>query len=179
MAVIEDEVIVSDDEKSTYLKIMLQPGVLIVPVKVNEHNRLTFILVEQYRHPLGSKMLEFPGGAIDAGETSEQAAIRELEEETGYIGDRIKFVYKLHQLPSDSPSPTYVYLALVKNKKENHELLPSEANQGLIVREVSDDDFMKMIRENEIIDSKTLASAMVVLFQNKNALEYILSIGKD
>ena len=45
------------------------------------------ILVEQYRVPLGCACLELPAGLIgdeEAGEAVEAAAIRELEEETGY-----------------------------------------------------------------------------------------------
>ena len=45
------------------------------------------ILVEQYRVPLGKFCLEFPAGLIGdetEGEAAEAAAIRELEEETGY-----------------------------------------------------------------------------------------------
>jgi len=45
-----------------------------------------FILVEQFRPPLGSETLEFPAGLIDEGENHHEAAIRELKEETGYTG---------------------------------------------------------------------------------------------
>jgi 8-oxo-dGTP pyrophosphatase MutT (NUDIX family) len=31
-------------------------------------------------------VIELPAGLIDAGETPEQAAVRELKEETGYVG---------------------------------------------------------------------------------------------
>lgn len=45
------------------------------------------LLVDQYRVPLGQRCLELPAGLVgdeDAGDTIEQAARRELEEETGY-----------------------------------------------------------------------------------------------
>jgi len=44
------------------------------------------VLVHQYRFGTGLISTEIPGGLIDAGETSQQAAIRELREETGYTG---------------------------------------------------------------------------------------------
>ena len=50
------------------------------------------ILVEQYRVPLGCNCLELPAGLIgddQEGEEIEAAAIRELEEETGYRAERM------------------------------------------------------------------------------------------
>jgi ADP-ribose pyrophosphatase len=50
------------------------------------------LLVEQYRVPVGGYCLELPAGLVgdeDAGESVEQSAARELEEETGYRADRL------------------------------------------------------------------------------------------
>jgi len=50
------------------------------------------ILVEQYRVPIGATCLELPAGLIGddvEGEGVESAAIRELEEETGYRAARM------------------------------------------------------------------------------------------
>lgn len=43
-----------------------------------------WVMTEQYRHGTGKIALEFPAGIIDKGETPEQAAVRELQEECGY-----------------------------------------------------------------------------------------------
>ncbi|KAJ7734933.1 NUDIX hydrolase domain-like protein [Mycena maculata] len=45
---------------------------------------LSTIIIEQYRPPIDKFIIEMPAGLIDEGETPEQAAIRELEEETGF-----------------------------------------------------------------------------------------------
>lgn len=47
------------------------------------------VLVRQWRHGTRRFELELPAGAIDRGETPEQAAARELLEETGYTAERI------------------------------------------------------------------------------------------
>lgn len=44
------------------------------------------ILVLQFRPPVNAFTVEWPAGLIDAEETAEQAAVRELYEETGYQG---------------------------------------------------------------------------------------------
>ncbi|KAK7739042.1 ADP-ribose diphosphatase [Cytospora paraplurivora] len=42
--------------------------------------------LKQYRPPADQIMIEVPAGLIDEGETAEEAAVRELKEETGYVG---------------------------------------------------------------------------------------------
>ena len=42
------------------------------------------LLIEQYRHAVGGMLLEIPAGKMEPGESPEDCARRELEEETGY-----------------------------------------------------------------------------------------------
>jgi ADP-ribose diphosphatase len=63
------------------------------------------ILVEQYRVPLGAHCLELPAGLIgddQEGEEAEAAAIRELEEETGYRAGRMTDLGRFHASPGMS-----------------------------------------------------------------------------
>lgn len=60
------------------------------------------ILVEQYRVPLGRNCLELPAGLVgdeQEGEDIAPAAIRELEEETGYRAGRVESLGFFHSSP--------------------------------------------------------------------------------
>lgn len=63
------------------------------------------ILVEQFRVPLGARCLELPAGLVgdeEGGETAATAAIRELEEETGYKAERAVDLGRFHASPGMS-----------------------------------------------------------------------------
>ncbi|HEX5183961.1 MAG TPA: NUDIX hydrolase [Allosphingosinicella sp.] len=63
------------------------------------------ILVEQYRVPLGARCVELPAGLVGdetEGEAVESAAIRELEEETGYRAERMVDLGRFHASPGMS-----------------------------------------------------------------------------
>ena len=67
-------------------------------IVIAEHND-KFLMVKQWRHGEAALSVEFPGGVIDSGEEPEAAALRELEEETGYKAG------KLTKLGSSNPNP--------------------------------------------------------------------------
>ena len=58
-----------------------QPDWVLILSRTTEDK---WVMTEQYRHGTGKIALEFPAGIIDKGETPEQAALRELQEECGY-----------------------------------------------------------------------------------------------
>jgi ADP-ribose pyrophosphatase len=63
------------------------------------------ILVEQYRVPVGARCIELPAGLVGdetEGEEVEAAAIRELEEETGYRAERMVNLGRFHASPGMS-----------------------------------------------------------------------------
>jgi len=81
-------------------------GVVAILKKSGVENRI--ILVSQYRPPLEKHCIEFPAGnlEIDAitgiAETAEEAALRELEEETGYKGKVIHTTMQMFHDPGAS-----------------------------------------------------------------------------
>ncbi|KAI2555040.1 nudix hydrolase 5 [Homo sapiens] len=73
--------------KRTTRKEQTADGVAVIPVLQRTLHYECIVLVKQFRPPMGGYCIEFPAGLIDDGETPEAAALRELEEETGYKGD--------------------------------------------------------------------------------------------
>ncbi len=71
-----------------------------------------FILVRQFRHGTEEYTVEIPGGAIDPGDTDPAAsAVRELEEETGYIAERIEPIGVVEPNPAFQTNRCYTFLA--------------------------------------------------------------------
>ncbi|KAJ9630655.1 hypothetical protein H2203_001178 [Taxawa tesnikishii (nom. ined.)] len=61
-------------------------AVAIAPIIRHPNKPPQTLLILQYRPPIEATCVEFPAGLIDEGETPEEAAVRELKEETGYEG---------------------------------------------------------------------------------------------
>ncbi|ROV93802.1 hypothetical protein VMCG_08797 [Cytospora schulzeri] len=72
-------------ERSTRPKGSDIDGVGIVAI-LEKSTGPEIILQKQYRPPADKVVIEVPAGLVDEGETAEEAAVRELKEETGYVG---------------------------------------------------------------------------------------------
>jgi 8-oxo-dGTP pyrophosphatase MutT (NUDIX family) len=63
-------------------------AVLQDPAEPNAEPRI--LLQKQWRPPINQTVIEVPAGLMDPNETPEACAIRELKEETGYVGEVVK-----------------------------------------------------------------------------------------
>jgi ADP-ribose pyrophosphatase len=99
-----------DGNKIDWYYIDTPASVMILPVTADG----TVVLVRQYRHNLKRHTLELPAGTIHKGEDPEEAAIREMEEETGFTlpaGASLHFLGRYYSLPSETNRYTYFFLA--------------------------------------------------------------------
>lgn len=95
--------------EGTYYAIQGRRCVCIVAVYEGK-----LVMVRQYRHGTETITSEIPGGLIDEGETPEQAAARELEEESGFRAEEIVLLGKVNPNPAlfQNGSELYVCLAV-------------------------------------------------------------------
>ena len=73
-------------KEQTWEYIERQGATTVVSIVCRAKNSTNYLFVSQPRVPINKIVISFPAGLVDQGETPEQAALRELKEETGYQG---------------------------------------------------------------------------------------------
>lgn len=107
-----------------YYVMEFQDWVNVIPITADNQ----VVLIEQYRHAIGRNTYEFPGGTMDpkGGELPEQAALRELVEETGYVPEEIRYIGKHRPNPAIQNNYLHTFVALGCQKMQEQKLDPFE-----------------------------------------------------
>lgn len=133
-------------------------GAVVVPVK----NDGKIVMVTQFRYPFQKFLLEMPAGKLDKTEDPMTCAIRELEEETGYITKNIIKLGSICTTPGFCSEILHIFLA--------KDLIPGNHNReegehGMEVFEFTLDEIEKKILAGEIVDSKTMCGVQLYKLQ--------------
>ena len=115
--IIEDKLRI-DSSDTLYSFVKIKPGICSIVETPSG-----FVVLKEYRYPIRSWSYEFVAGMIDDGETPEEAAIREIKEETGFVVDNIKSLGSFY--PSFGATDEMIYLFYARctlNGKTNKEL---------------------------------------------------------
>lgn len=111
------------------------------------------VLVRQYRAGSDSICLEIPGGMVDAGESPLEAAVRELEEETGFTATRWKPLGTVLPNPAIQGNRLHSFLALGAART---------ASQRLDTSEVIAIDVVPLAEVQEMLRDGRIDHALVV-----------------
>ena len=90
-------------------------------------NKGEVIMIEQYRQGTEETIVELPGGIIDEGESPEQAAKRELKEETGFTSSEWRQIGRSNPNPAIQNNTMYYFLALGCERTAQPSLDPNES----------------------------------------------------
>jgi ADP-ribose pyrophosphatase len=125
-----------------------RPCIAVIPV--NSEGNL--VLIRQYRQATGGMIVEIPAGNMDReGEDIEACVQRELAEEVGLQAERLIKLFEGYLVPGYCNEYMHFYLALDLHTAS----LPADEDEYIQVMTASFAEARQMIREKQIIDTKT------------------------
>ena len=125
-------------------------------VAVREDGKL--LMVRQYRNALERETLEIPAGGLNGREEpTDQAAMRELQEETGYHTDHVELLTSIYTTVAFCNEKIDIYLALdLKDRGSQH----LDEDEFLNVERIPFSEMVHRVMDGEIEDGKTIAAVL-------------------
>ena len=115
------------------------------------------VLTKQYRHPLRKLIYDLPAGGIRKGETPKQAALRELEEETGYTAEKLEWIGRFNWNPSSMAGTVEIFFTRSLKPKGGFDI--AEITH---VELMNFDAVLEKVLIGELIDSALVVAALLV-----------------
>jgi ADP-ribose pyrophosphatase len=116
------------------------------------------LLIRQFRHAANGFIWEVPAGRLDAGETPEACARRELEEETGMRARTVEPLTTIYTTPGFTDERIHLFLAHGLETGAQRR----EADEFMELSELTWSAVLELIRTGEVQDGKTLATLLFV-----------------
>jgi 8-oxo-dGTP pyrophosphatase MutT (NUDIX family) len=113
------------------------------------------VVVRQYRFGSGSLTTEIPAGIIEPGETSQEAAQRELSEETGYSSEEWEYLGYVEPNPAYLDNRCHHWLARNATKTGEPEL---DEGEDVAVGELSLDEIRSEVTDGRLRHSLALVA---------------------
>ncbi|WP_010534335.1 NUDIX domain-containing protein [Brachybacterium squillarum] len=136
------------------------PGAVAV-LALDEQGRV--LLIRQYRHPVGHELWEIPAGLLDHGDEPEQdAALRELAEETGFTAGTLHSLIDLRPSPGGSDEVLRVYLATDVRPAEDLDFAREHEEAELLQRWVDLEEAVAAVLAGEISNATTVAALLAL-----------------
>ncbi len=118
------------------------------------------VLVRQYKHGIGEIIVELPAGGIDADETPEACAHRELAEETGYTVERLEHLRTFPVDPTSANGLFHLFLGRGARLTEEQSL---DITEEIDVSTVSLAEIRAMALDGRIAPSSQVAAVLLSL----------------
>ncbi|MFA5264180.1 MAG: NUDIX hydrolase [Opitutaceae bacterium] len=120
------------------------------------------VLVRQFRFGIDDLSLEVPGGVIEAGEDPVAAGVRELAEETGYVGHSAQLLGSVYPNPAIQNNRCHIVLVESASCRQP---LDWDADEELEVSTVMIEEALRLASTGGITHSLSLCALM--LFEAK------------
>jgi ADP-ribose pyrophosphatase len=136
--------------------VITHPGsVVVLPVLADGR----IVMIRQYRHAARRYLWELVAGRIDERETVEEAAARELKEETGYVAKRYLEFLDFFPTPGFLEERMHILRAegLKAGKAE------PEEDEKIISHAYGVEELKQMIKAGKLRDGKSIAGILYYL----------------
>lgn len=144
---------------------IVEMGNAVVVIPLIDKNK--FVILKQFRYTTKKHIWEFPAGRADEGETFENCAQRELEEECGYRAKRLKKLVSYYPSPGVITEKMHLFLAQDLYRSEEAQKDEDEIIEHHIIEA---DEIERMIHSGEIEDAKTILAFLYYKSYRDNIL---------